>query len=228
MSESDASDSLPPKRQRADVDHASSDSDEEDEHVADEGNTVAEFPEVSRAAVIAWDTETTGLRGVVIQIGYCILDHEAEEIGSGEWLLAPIPGHPVEPRALSVHHITDERRAEEGKLPGECLEAFGRLVAAAASHGVPLVAHNAAFDLGRMKYTASVLPAPRSVESSLCTMKLGGRVMNKKRGTTKLPKNAELYECLFGKEPSGRLHDAIADARITAHSYMEGKRQKFW
>jgi hypothetical protein len=50
-----------------------------------------------------------------------------------------------------------------------------------------------------------------------------------KRGRRKNPRNVELYQALHGgREPAGRLHDALADVRVTAASYAAGHKRRWW
>ena len=68
-----------------------------------------------------------------------------------------------------------------------------------------------------------------SSASMLCTMHsatkhCGLRAKGGKR--LKAPRNEELYKFLF--KPSGRLHRALADCRVTLASYVEGHKRRWW
>ena len=68
-------------------------------------------------------------------------------------------------------------------------------------------------------------------DACFCTMQSSKRRLGLKncRGGLKPPKNTELHEKLVGPVPAGtRLHDALADVRITAASYFAGQRQRWW
>lgn len=183
------------------------------------------------AAVVAWDTETTGLNGVVVQLGVVVLDAARNELASSSRLLAPVTGFPIEPRALAVHKISRERQCWEGEPVAKCLRAFEHLVRTAKSRGVPVVAHNAAFDKRMLRNTARAVGyEPSEAVESLCTMMLGTLAVphaDGKRG--KRLKNRELYERLVGEAPEDeRLHDAVEDARLTAHSFLVGRDRGLW
>lgn len=188
-----------------------------------------------RAAVVAWDTETTGLNGVVVQIGTVVLDRGGSELLAHSRMLAPLPNWPISDGAFCVHGITSAKQRAEGEPVKEALEAFAELAELARARGVPLVAHNAAFDKRMLRNTAR--EAGLEAESvqriegieSLCTMTLGKRVMEHRTGRKKRPRNQELFELLVGSLPTGtHLHDATEDARLTAHSYLSGRREGFW
>jgi len=50
-----------------------------------------------------------------------------------------------------------------------------------------------------------------------------------KRGRSKNPKNTELYCEIVGDLPSHiALHDALADALLTASSYYQGVQRGWW
>ena len=53
--------------------------------------------------------------------------------------------------------------------------------------------------------------------------------LKNKLNRLKPPKNIELYEALVGPVPEGtKLHDALADVRLTAASYAAGVRKGWW
>ena len=102
----------------------------------------------------------------------------------------------------------------------------------AKRRGCQVVAHNATFDVNRLNHTADVhhmLPIVHRKEV-LCTMVGSTVYCNLKRvdGQPKVPTNEELYQFLFGEEVTGVVHDALADARITAQSYIEGRERGWW
>lgn len=185
--------------------------------------------DMDRAAVIAWDTETTSLHGVAIQIGVVALDAEGGELLATSHILSPL-GHPIDPRALAVHGISQARLEEEGEPAGKCVSSLIEINTRAASASVPFVAHNSAFDVRAMRKTAEAAGVrfPSSFRS-FCTMTTGKRAMEAAGRGCKRPKNGELYEVLVGPVPKETiLHDAVGDARLTAHSFLAGKRAGLW
>lgn len=185
--------------------------------------------DMDRATVIAWDTETTSLNGVIVQIGVVALDENGDELLADSRIIAPIYGHAVEERALAVHGISDNRRVREGESATACIRAFGELVRLACEKSVPLVAHNSSFDERMLRNTCAAVGVDAPTFQGFCTMTNGRRAMRELRGTNKRPKNVELYEALCGMlPPDTPLHDAVADAKLTARSYIEGHRRGFW
>lgn len=181
------------------------------------------------AAVVAWDTETTGLQGVVVQLGVVVLDAHGREVGVDSRLFAPLPTFPMEPGAFAVHKISPKRQADEGEPVSKCLQAFGELAQSASFRGVPLVAHNAAFDKRMLRNTATAAGCAFPEITTLCTMNLGRTVYTDANGKKKRPKNRDLYNLLIGGAPEdAQLHDAVEDARLTAHSFLAGRRNGYW
>ena len=44
----------------------------------------------------------------------------------------------------------------------------------------------------------------------------------------KPPRNEELFAFLFQRKPTGRLHNALADCRVTLACYIEGRGRMWW
>lgn len=179
--------------------------------------------------VLAIDTETSGLTGVVIQIGGAVLDGDGNESEVFSELLLPPPGFDLvlHPRAVAVHGITRERLLAEG-VPAR--PALARFVARLA--GVRVVAHNAAFDVARLNHTLAAYGMAERVDAAavFCTMQAAKRHCGLvgAGGRPRCPKNAELYALLGGADDCGALHDAANDARITARSFVLGRRRGWW
>ena len=94
-------------------------------------------------------------------------------------------------------------------------------------------AGGASFDVRQLNHTANVQKLPSSLRSAsmLCTMHGATKHCGlRKRGNKALkpPSNEELYMFLFKRKPTGRLHSALADCRVTLASYMEGRQRKWW
>ena len=183
----------------------------------------------SNAFAIAWDTETTGLNGVIVQLGIVVVDIDGNELLTHSRLFAPIPDYPSESRAYAVHHISEAMQQKSGEPVIKSLLAFTSLAREARKRGITLVAHNAAFDCRILKNTARALGGDAVDMESECTMILGKRVSNAKHGTNRRPSNEALYNMLIGKVPDTVcLHDAVGDARLTAQSYVRGHKLGFW
>lgn len=97
--------------------------------------------------LLALDTEATDktpetARIVTIAIG--------RSVRAGEWTLIEDslinPGVPIESDATRIHGITDEQAAE-GASPVEVLESVREILAQASERGIPVVIHNAPYDL---------------------------------------------------------------------------------
>ena len=101
---------------------------------------------VSRAAVVAIDTETTDFNGVVIEAAWYGLDDAGNEVLAEQHLLRLVPGFSIHPRALAVHGISEEELNRDGSDPAYVLGRVKSLDRACRAEGVPLVAHNATFD----------------------------------------------------------------------------------
>lgn len=94
---------------------------------------------------IALDTETTGLSatdGRIVEIAAIKFDLSGNELGRFERLVNPLI--PIPPRAIAVHHITDDMVAGEPDIT-EILPLFLEFVAGDNSI---LIAQNAIFDIG--------------------------------------------------------------------------------
>ena len=96
-----------------------------------------------------------------------------------------------------------------------------------------VVAHNASFDVRHLNHTASVqkLPSPLRSAEMLCTMHGATKHCGlRKRGNKALkpPRNEELFAFLFQRKPTGRLHNALADCRVTLACYVEGRGRMWW
>ena len=98
-----------------------------------------------------------------------------------------------------------------------------------------IVAHNASFDVSRLNHTAhrhKLRNCPSLCSAGmLCTMHSATKHCGlRKRGNKALkpPRNEELYTFLFKDAPTGQLHSALTDCRVTLASYIEGRARKWW
>lgn len=184
------------------------------------------------AAAIVLDTETTGLRGHVIQFAMIAIDVDGNEVGSYmSYWTTPIE---IEQGAMRVHGIDAATLRMHGRNPVDEIVFLSRILEKARTeYGTTIVAHNAKFDTDRLKDTANYydLACPIRRIDVFCTMESSTRRCGLKdsRGNLKYPKNTELYTCLHdGQTYVGTLHDALADARLTAASFCRGLQKGWW
>ena len=183
---------------------------------------------------LVFDTETTGLTGAVIQLGFVVHDYVRDvELASFCSIWKPPPGEYLHPQAVAVHKIDEKRIEAEGVDPTRQLEAFLSLCAHCLARSVPVVAHNARFDVGRIRYTSAAfeLSPTFEVDDVFCTMRNSTPHCDArtKDGRRKAPRNAELHAHLFGTAPGeATLHDALADARVTTRCFVAGYRRGWW
>lgn len=190
-----------------------------------------------RPGCMAFDTETTSLRGSVIQAALVELNAHGEEECVMSGIIPPPRGEELDPRAVEVHGITSECILTEGQPAVPFLRGIVSRIQRACAEGRIVVAHNAAFDLAR--FNATLLAHGIDDEFLLpdqifCTMQKSKRhcILTNVNGNPRCPKNAELFSLLHGVSPGerfeGSLHDATVDARITGHSFLEGRRRGWW
>lgn len=189
-----------------------------------------------RPGVLALDTETTSLRGSVIQAAVVALDARGAEGEVTCALVAPPAGEALDPAATRVHGITRARLAREAVDAPPFFRAVVGRIKRARAEGTRVVAHNAAFDVARLNATLAAhgLAERLAPDDVFCTMRAAKRHcgLRDARGRARCPKNAELYALLHGgaraEALGGALHDAAADARVTAHAYLAGRRRGWW
>ncbi|MCP4570467.1 MAG: 3'-5' exonuclease, partial [FCB group bacterium] len=98
-----------------------------------------------RSILIAFDTETTGLSaadGRVVEIAALKFDIQGNILGEYSELVNP--GIEIPPRAMAVHHITDEMVADMPPI-NEVLPRFLNFI---ESSETILIAQNSQFDIG--------------------------------------------------------------------------------
>ncbi|MDT3396430.1 3'-5' exonuclease [Streptomyces sp. B1866] len=97
--------------------------------------------------LIGFDLETTGTdpREARIVTAAVVEARGGEPVRRREWLADP--GVPIPAGAVSVHGITSERAAEQGRPAREVADEVADALAGHWRAGAPVVAYNAAFDL---------------------------------------------------------------------------------
>ena len=184
--------------------------------------------------VLVLDTETSGLNGCVLDLGWVLADSSGAELAAYSKLWRLPAGESIHSGAFKAHGISAETVQREGVDPAPELLEFAALVSAALTLGVVVAAHNASFDTIRLNHTAlrhRVTIAPLRSANLLCTMHNATRHCGlRKRGSKalKAPKNEELYEHLFKRKPPGRLHRALPDCRVTLACFVKGRELKWW
>ena len=185
------------------------------------------------AFCLIFDTETSSFGGCVLELGWILAAEDGTELASYRSLWRLPPGERIHSKAKKLHGISLAKLRDQGVEPKPELAEFMALVAAALAADKRVVAHNAAFDVRHLNHTANVrkLPAALRSASMLCTMHSATKHCGlRKRGNKalKAPRNDELYEFLFKGKPTGQLHSALADCRVTLASFIEGHSRKWW
>ena len=181
--------------------------------------------------VVVFDTETHGGGGgvgqLIVQLAFVAYRGGKEAYRRSHLVQLPI-GLSIMPRAREVHKISDAMLLQRGRHAVHELENFFWWTRLAKR----VVAHNMAFDARAVRNTCAVFGINCALcdEKLFCTMvsakHLAGLV--NKRGRPKNPKNSELYKLFNGHEPEETLHDALADAKVTADNYFNGLHEGWW
>lgn len=187
-----------------------------------------------RCNVVAFDTETTGLNGAVIQAAAVEISAGGVVVNTMSAIVPPPPNVRLEDAAVAVHGITHKRIQEESVPAAPFLIELVNYLNRSHVEGKMVVAHNSSFDETRLHKTLEWHGVTeRLIFKPFCTMRNSKDhcMLMTARGKPKMPKNEELYRQLTGREASvdfGGLHDAVIDANVTAVSYVQGRRQGWW
>lgn len=204
-----------------------------------DGETVVHL---SRARVLAFDTEDAGSIGSVLQLGYVLADANANELSTHDALLRLPGGVAIAEAARAKHGIDAERLAQDGVDASEELDKLKLLFAAAKMCRVAIVAHNARTHVRQLLDTRAAHrarlmadisdPTPLIDESSvLCTMQRSAEFCNlhDQLGRRKMPSRLELFGKLHpDRAVPGPLNNALTDARMTMLSYIAGRENGIW
>jgi DNA polymerase III epsilon subunit family exonuclease len=160
---------------------------------------------------IAFDVETTGLWP---ESGHRIIEIGAIRLQDGvpveEFQTLINPGCQVPHRAQAIHGIST-RMLQHQPSPEEALSAFFRF-----SNQVPLIAHNAAFDMGFLAAEYRRLGLELT-NASICTLQWSRRSLR-----LQSHKLENVFLHLGGTLPPGLSpHRALADAKMVAFVWQK-------
>jgi DNA polymerase-3 subunit epsilon len=151
---------------------------------------------------VAIDFETASIRGTPCAVGLIeVVDGTIGE--SAKWLIRP-PLFEFSPFNIALHGVTPAM-CEGAPSWSESLDRIDEF-----RRGRPLVAHNAAFDLGVIRDACEIAETPWPSLSYACTLVVSRRVWPG-LATYSLPFLASHLGV-----PSDVRHDPLADARMTA------------
>ena len=181
---------------------------------------------------VVFDTETTALNGVVLQLAFQVL--RGEDVVLERCQLFHLPaGYAIHPGAQKVHGISADQCETDGVDPRAFLGEFVRLLHYTVANGGHVVAHNYQFDQKSVNRTLEAWDMPASKMKDkmpaaswpqvVCTMK---RSRARMRDMGLRCTNSAVYEYLVGPLPTGVvLHDAGEDTRVTAALYLAGRKK---
>lgn len=188
------------------------------------------------AEFLVFDTETSGLSrtdcAVQVALGFFGADGRALGFYDRLWKLPK--GVKICHGSYKIHGISNRKLQESGhETPPEVRKVLN-IIRVMRERGKRIVAHNAAFDCRMLAQTArhhGVEGWNLECDDVFCTMKASKAhcgLTSKKTGRPKAPSNSELFKHLTGAPPTGALHDALVDLRVTARSYVEGQKLGWW
>jgi len=191
------------------------------------------------ASFLVFDTETSTVindyapltdpgQPTIVQLGMLVCDDQGKEITSINLMVNP-GQHKIEPGAMSVHGISNEK----AKAYGVPLKAAMALFCHLVSKVEIIVAHNIEFDLKMIEICLSRIGHNDSIkvirrkqlfdtqEQSKDVLKIPATqwMVESGRYGHKPPKLEEAYKFFTGKELVGA-HDALIDTRACREVYM--------
>lgn len=182
-----------------------------------------------------FDTESSGLgetaRVVQMALGFFASDGRPLRFYNKLWKLPK--GVRMSPASQKIHKISHSRIETLGVQPKAQLVHLEEVFARLRSKGIRVVAFNKKFDVRLLAQTARLEGVKWTLQTDhvLCTM-TESRVhcpLRTLEGNKKGFTNSELYVHFFGRVPSDvPLHDAEADIRITASTYLMGRHKSWW
>lgn len=199
-------------------------------------DTREKLPLCEVADFVCFDTETSGLSAAdcAIQVALGFFGADGRPLGYYDRLWKLPKGVRVSGASYRIHKISNKRLESEGSETAPEIRKVRKILRTMRARGKRIVAHNASFDSRMLAQTAK----HHGVEDwnvercdMFCTMKAAKEhcgLTSSKTGRPKAPSNAELYKHLTGTAPTGTLHDALTDVRVTARSYVAGKELGWW
>ena len=190
----------------------------------------------SKASFVVFDTETTGTSGhdLVVQLAYEIYDSDGQPLKTYNQLVRLPRGRKIPKKATEIHRITTQDTIDRGLYAGDVVQDFIEVITNARKARIKVVAHNASFDKRLMLQSGRISGVAQQALDQLaaypffCTMVSSTPYFRRPDGRNRRPRNSELYEHLKGSPPDANLHDAIEDVRVTAQSYLMGRRRGWW
>ncbi len=172
-----------------------------------------------------FDTETTGLSKTanLVSIAWVMANENGITLHSEYHIIKP-EGWIIPEDSIKIHKIT---QAHAERYGASLLEVIDRFLWCVNESDV-LVAHNIQFDQKIINNTLKyILMRSLSLEDygkrMFCTMLNSKEFVSKpsKTGKFKNPTLAEMYTELFGKEPTGVLHNALTDVQVMVECFYK-------
>ena len=138
--------------------------------------------------------------------------------------------------AWRSHQISNAELKAKGVAPLSELRLLVILFDACLAKDIVIVMHKKSFDVPKLNATADFNQLGRKVlnaEQAFCSMLNSRDICRVQKkgsapGVYKEPGNAELFKHFFDSLPEGRLHRALADARVTLASYAQAVKLRCW
>jgi len=183
-----------------------------------------------------FDTETSGLsrNDCAVQTAIGFFDEDGRKLGFYDRFWKLPKGVKISQGSYAIHKISTIRINKEGCEAAPELRKVMKIMKRMLARGKRIVAHNAAFDCRILAQTArshGVNEWNLCTEDVFCTMRHAKpfcNLVSNATGKPKAPSNAELYKFLTGSSPVGALHNALVDIKVTAKSYVEGRKRNWW
>lgn len=174
---------------------------------------------------LLFDTETTGLSKTanLVSIAWLLANENGITLHSEYHIIKP-EGWIIPEESIAIHKITQSDAEKYGAKLSGIIDRFLWYVGECDV----LVAHNIQFDQKVINNTLkNVLGKALMLEDygkrMFCTMQNSKEFVSKpsKTGKFKNPKLSEMYTELFGKEPTGTLHNAMTDVQILTECFYK-------